>query len=298
MTTRTKVPHAAGRVTYKKQSKALDVWRRLRKNRGAIIGLIIIVVIILTAILCPLFLDYEQDIVKQNISERLQFPSLQHLLGTDTLGRDLFARIVWGARASVGIGFASVAIALIVGGVIGAVAGFWGGGVDMLLMRIMDVFLAIPATLLAIAIVAAFGGSIRNLIIALAISMVPNMARVTRGSVMTARDQEYVEAARAIGDSKLVILFCHVLPNSLAPVIVQTTLSVASAILITAGLSFIGLGVEAPMPEWGSLRSSGRECIRTHGYLSVFPGVAIMLTILSLNLLGDGLRDALDPRLK
>lgn len=286
------------RDRYKKQSKLKDIWRRLRRNPGAVIGLIILCIIILTALLCPLFLDYETDVVKNNIPERLQTPNLQHWLGTDVLGRDLFNRIVWGSRASLGIGFSSVAVALVVGGIIGAVAAFWGGWVDMVLMRIMDVFLAIPATLLAIAIVAAFGNSIRNMIIALAISMVPNMARVTRGAVMTTRDMEYVEAATAIGDSRLTTLFYHVIPNSLAPVIVQTTLSVASAILITAGLSFIGLGIEAPMPEWGSLLASGRDAINKAGYLSVFPGVAIMLTILSLNLLGDGLRDALDPRLK
>ena len=297
MTIQTKIA-AAGRPTYKKQSKVLDVWRRLRKNRGAIIGLIIILVIILTAVLCPLFLDYEQDIVKQNISERLQFPSLQHLLGTDTLGRDLFARIVWGARASVGIGFASVAIALIVGGVIGAVAGFWGGGVDMLLMRIMDVFLAIPATLLAIAIVAAFGGSIRNLIIALAISMVPNMARVTRGSVMTARDQEYVEAARAGGASPARIILSHIIPNTLGIILVNVTLNVSSLVIYQSTLSFIGLSLPAPAPEWGSMLSSARVDILRAPTLVLFPALAIVLTAFSVNLLGDGLRDAMDPRLK
>lgn len=289
---------AGGKKRMRKQSKLLDVWRRLRKNPGAVVGLIIIAIIILTALTCPLWLDYNDDVIMINIPERLQPPSWEHPFGTDTSGRDMFARIIWGSRASLGIGFAAVALALVLGGIIGAVAAFWGGWMDMVLMRIMDVFMALPATLLAIAIVAAFGASIQTLIIALAIAQMPNMARVTRGAVMTTRDQEYVEAATAIGNSKLTTLFRHVLPNSLAPIIVQTTLSVASAILITAGLSFIGLGIPAPSPEWGSLLSSGRDAIRTAGWLSIFPGVAIMLTILSLNLLGDGLRDALDPRLK
>lgn len=283
---------------YKKQSKILDVWRRLRKNPGAVVGLIIILIIIITSLSCPLWMDYQEDVIKINVSDRLLPPSLEHPFGTDTSGRDMFARIVWGSRASLGIGFASIALALVLGGIIGAVAAFWGGWVDMVLMRIMDVFMALPATLLAIAIVAAFGSSIQNLIIALAIAQAPNMARVTRGSVMSTRDQEYVEAATAIGNHRLTTLFTHVIPNSLAPVIVQTTLSVASSILITAGLSFIGLGIQPPTPEWGSLLASGRDAIRTAGWLSIFPGVAIMMTILSLNLLGDGLRDALDPKLK
>ncbi len=282
----------------KKQSKILDVWRRLRKNPGAVVGLIIILAIIITSLSCPFWLDYQEDVIKINVSQRLLPPSLEHPFGTDTSGRDMFARIVWGSRASLGIGFASIALALVMGGIIGAVAAFWGGWVDMVLMRIMDVFMALPATLVAIAIVAAFGSSIQNLIIALAIAQTPNMARVTRGSVMSTRDQEYVEAATAIGNRRLTTLFTHVISNSLAPVIVQTTLSVASSILITAGLSFIGLGIQPPTPEWGSLLSSGRDAIRTAGWLSIFPGVAIMMTILSLNLLGDGLRDALDPKLK
>lgn len=290
--------HVSGARKYKKQSKSLNVWRRLRKNPGAIIGLVILLVIVLSAITCPLWLDYQTDVIKINVPDRLIPPGVDHIFGTDTSGRDMFARIVWGGRASLGIGFASVAIALVVGGLIGAVAAFWGGWMDMVLMRIMDVLMALPATILAIAIVAAFGSSIPTLIIALAIAQTPNMARVTRGSVISARDQEYVEAATAIGNKKLVTLLFHVLPNSLAPVIVQTTLAVASSILITAGLSFIGLGIQPPTPEWGSLLSSGRDAIRTAGWLSIFPGLAIMLTILSLNLLGDGLRDALDPRLK
>lgn len=284
--------------TYRKKSKFADVFGRMKKNRGAMIGLVIISLMILLAILAPLIFDYKTVVIKQNIPDSLQTPSWKHWLGTDDLGRDLLARIVYGSRNSLGIGFASVAIALVLGGILGAAAGYFGRMVDMIIMRIMDVFLAIPATLFAMAIVAALGSSTRNLIIALTISAVPSFARIVRGAVLTVRDKEYVEAARAIGLTQGMIIFEHVVPNSLAPIIVQTTLQVASTILITAGLSFVGLGIQAPMPEWGALLSSGRALIREYSYLSLFPGMAIMLSILSLNLLGDGLRDALDPRLR
>lgn len=283
---------------YKKESQLKETWRRFKRNKTAVLGLIIISIIFLVAIISGFVYDYETEIINQNISQRLQSPSKEYWFGTDETGRDIFARIMYGSRISLSVGFSSVFLSLIAGGALGAIAGYFGGRVDNAIMRVMDVFLAIPGTLFAITIVAALGTSIFNLVVALSISGVPRFARILRGSVMTVRDNEYIEAARAIGANNFRIITRHVIPNSLAPVIVQTTLSVASIILTIAGLSFLGLGVSAPQPEWGAMLSSSRTYMREHTYMTVFPGLAIVITILSLNLLGDGLRDALDPRLK
>ncbi|MBF4695545.1 ABC transporter permease [Fusibacter ferrireducens] len=283
---------------YKKQNQLKEIWHRLKKNKTSVLGLVIIGFIIILSIASGFIYDYDKDIISQNISERLQFPSIEHPFGTDELGRDIMARIIYGSRTSLSIGFITVVLALIVGGMLGAVSGFYGGYVDNIIMRAMDIFLAIPGTLFAITIVAALGTSTINLMIALSISSIPRFARIVRSSVMTVRDVEFVEAARAIGANNFRIITQHVIPNSLAPVIVQTTLSVATIILTIAGLSFLGLGVSAPQPEWGAMLSSARTYMREYSYMTLFPGLAIMVTILSLNLLGDGLRDALDPRLK
>jgi peptide/nickel transport system permease protein len=283
---------------YKKRSQILEVWRRLKRNKAALIGLAIVILLFLMVIFADVLYDYNSVVIKQNIPERLQHPSLKHPFGTDELGRDILARIVHGGRMSLSISLVSVAFALLIGGSLGAITGYFGGRIDMVIMRIMDIFLAIPATLLAITIVAALGPSAINLVIALAVSSVPTFSRIVRGSVLMVRDVEFVEAAKAIGATDRTIILEHILPNSFAPVLVQTTLSVAVMILTTAGLSFLGLGVQVPTPEWGFMLSSGRTYIRDHSYMTLFPGLAIMVTILSLNLLGDGLRDALDPRLK
>ncbi len=283
---------------YKKQNQLKEIWHRLKKNKTSVLGLLIIGFIIILSILSGFIYDYDEDIISQNISERLQSPSMEHPFGTDEMGRDIMARIIYGSRTSLSIGFITVAISLVVGGILGSVSGFYGGYTDNLIMRAMDIFLAIPGTLFAITIVAALGTSTLNLMIALSISNVPRFARIVRSSVMTVRDVEFVEAARAIGANNFRIITQHVIPNSLAPVIVQTTLSVATIILTIAGLSFLGLGVSAPQPEWGAMLSSARTYMREYSYMTLFPGLAIMITILSLNLLGDGLRDALDPRLK
>lgn len=282
----------------KKQSQMHEIFVQLRKNKGAMVGMIVLILLILMAVTAPLFYDYEEDIIKLNIPNRLQKPSLEHFFGTDEMGRDLFARVVWGARASLSIGFAAVALGLIVGGFLGAIAGFYGSKIDMVIMRIIDIIQALPPPLLAITIIAAFGSSVINLVIALAIAAIPGFSRVIRGSVFTVRNSEYVEAIRAVGAKSGRVIFGHVIPNSLAPVIVYATLAVAGNILMTAGLSFVGLGIQAPTPEWGSLLAYGRTYIRQSSYLCIFPGVAIMITILALNLFGDGLRDALDPKLK
>ena len=281
-----------------KNSQFKDMVRRLFKNKAAVAGLIFLIFLILMAVFADVLFDYDAQCINQNIPERLQWPSAQHWFGTDEYGRDLLIRIVFGSRISLSIGFIAVLFGLIVGGVLGAVAGFFGGKIDNIIMRLCDIFLAVPMMLMAIVIVAALGASIVNLVIALSISSVPTFARIVRSAVLTVRDMDYVEAARAIGVKTPRILARYILPNCMGPIIVQTTLRVAATISNTAALSFLGLGVKAPQPEWGALLSSGREFIRDSGYLACIPGICIMLTILALNLLGDGLRDALDPRLK
>lgn len=282
----------------KKTSQFVEVWKRLCRNKTAVLGLVIVALLTLMAILSPILIDYETQVIKTNYSEALQAPSADHWFGTDEMGRDILLRVMYGSTVSLSIGVVTVAVSLTVGLILGAAAGYFGGKTDMIIMRIMDIFLAIPGTLLAICIVASLGNSIPNLVIAQAVSSIPTFSRVVRGAVITARDADYVEAARAIGAKDATIIFHEVLPNSLAPIIVQTTLQVASVILSIAGLSFIGLGIPAPRPEWGAMLSGARAYIRDYSYMCLFPGLAIMITILSLNLLGDGLRDALDPRLR
>ena len=282
----------------KKRSQWVGVWRRLKRNKMAVLGLIILIILVLLAVFADVIANYDNVVIKQNLAHRLQGPSAAHWLGTDEFGRDIFARLVHGTRVSLQVGIVAVGISIVIGGILGAVAGYYGGKLDNTIMRIMDIFLAVPSILLAIAIVSALGPSIINLMLAISISSVPSYARIVRASVLSIRDQEFIEAAKAIGASNTRIIFRHIIPNSLAPVIVQATLGVASAILSTAGLSFIGLGIQPPAPEWGSMLSGGRQYLRYAWWVTTFPGVAIMITILSLNLLGDGLRDALDPRLK
>ncbi len=283
---------------YKKNNQIREIFSLLGKNKAAMFGLIFLVLLILVSLGADLLYDYDTKVIEQNISERLKWPSLEHPFGTDDYGRDLLARVVHGSRMSLYVSFLSVAISLVLGGILGAVSGYYGGMIDNIIMRITDIFLAIPMTLLAMVIVAALGASTINLIIALSVSSIPTFARIVRGSVLTVREVDYIEAASAIGAKDAVIIFSHILPNCMGPIIVQTTLRVAATIANTAALSFLGLGVQAPAPEWGALLSAGRNYIRDNSYLTFIPGLAIMLTILALNLLGDGLRDALDPRLK
>lgn len=284
--------------TTKKRSMAADIWQRLARNKMAMLGLVILVILVLAAVFADVIADYNTKVVAQNIADRLQGPSAAHWFGTDEFGRDIFARIVHGSRVSLVVGIVSVSISLVIGGTLGAFAGFYGGKTDNIIMRFMDVFLAVPSILLAITIVAALGSSLVNVMLAIGVSGVPTFARIVRAAVMSVKDQEFVESSRAIGASSITIIFREILPNCMAPIIVQATLSVAGAILSTASLSFIGLGVKPPAPEWGAMLASGRSYLRDAVHLTLFPGLAIVITILALNLLGDGLRDALDPRLK
>ena len=282
----------------KERSMAAEIWQRLVRNKMAMLGLAILIILVLAAIFADVIADYDTKVVTQNIAERLQGPSAAHWFGTDEFGRDIFARLVHGSRVSLVVGIISVSVSLIIGGSLGAFAGFYGGKVDNIIMRIMDIFLAVPSILLAITIVAALGTSLFNVMLAIGISGMPSFARIVRAAVMSVKDQEFVESSRAIGANSVTIIFREILPNCMAPIIVQATLAVAGAILSTASLSFIGLGVQPPSPEWGAMLSGGRNYLRDAIHLTLFPGLAIVITILALNLLGDGLRDALDPRLK
>lgn len=280
----------------RKRSQWAEVWRRLNHNKMAMFGLGVIVIIILSAIFADVIAPYDYRI--QDLNNISQKPGGMHFLGTDDLGRDILSRIIHGTRISLLVGFVSVSISVMIGGSLGAISGYYGGRLDNAIMRAMDVLLAIPSILLAIAIVSAFGGGIINVMIAVGISSVPSYARIVKASVISVKENEFIEAARAIGASDFRIIIKHILPNSMAPIIVQSTLGVAGAILSAAGLSFIGMGIQPPTPEWGAMLSNGRYIIRTAWHVATFPGLAIMITIFALNLLGDGLRDALDPRLK
>ncbi len=282
----------------KKRSMAMEVCQRLARNKMAMLGLAILVVLVLCAVFADVIADYETKVVAQNIANRLKGPSAEHWFGTDEFGRDIFARIIHGSRVSLVVGLISVSVSLILGGILGAFAGFYGGRIDNVIMRVMDIFLAVPSILLAMTIVAALGSSLVNVMLAIGVSGIPTYARIVRAAVMSVKDQEFVEASRAIGATNVTTIFREIIPNCLAPIIVQATLSVAGAILSTASLSFIGLGVQPPDPEWGAMLSGGRNFLRDAVHLTLFPGLAIVSTILALNLLGDGLRDALDPRLK
>ncbi len=280
----------------RKNSPMRDVLHRLRKNKGAMVGLCIIGVLLLILI-GTMFISYD-SVTETNMSIRYQAPSLAHPFGTDDMGRDIFIRTLYGTRYSLAIGFGATFLAAVAGVCIGSVSGYYGGLVDDLIMRLTDILSSIPAMLLGMVIVSILGGSVVNLIIAVGICSIQYYIRITRASILAIRNQEYVEAARVIGMSDLKIIFTQVLPNAFSPVIVTFSSTIGIAILVSASLSFIGLGVSVPMPEWGALVSSGRNVLRTAPYVSIFPGLFIMITVLSFNILGDGLRDALDPKLK
>ena len=273
-----------------------DAWKRLSRNKSAMVSLVIIILmLILVAFPNYIAPEYYDN---QDYSRAFTAPCREYPLGTDQFGRDMLSRLIWGTRMSITVGVVSVLASLIIGGIIGAIAGFYGGKIDNILMRFMDIILAIPSMLLAIAIAAALGGSLMNLMLAISISSIPSYARVVRGSVMTVKGVDFVEATRSVGASNRRLIFRHMLPNAMAPIIVQATLGIASSIICACGLSYLGMGIQPPTPEWGSMLSSARQYIRNYPYLVIYPGLAIMISVAAFNLFGDGLRDALDPRMK
>ena len=291
----TSVPaHDAGEPIAEHRSQLRVTIDTVLRNRLAVFGLVILAVLVAAAILGPTIAPY--DINDINVSERLQGPSTAHWFGTDELGRDVFSRVLVGARVSLTVGFIAVGIALLVGVPIGLIAGFFGGATDSWLMRFMDVLFALPAILLAIAVLAVLGPGIGSAMIAIGIVYTPIFARITRGSVLTVKESVFVRAARSLGSTDARILRSHILPNVAAPIIVQTSLSLAFAILAEAALSFLGLGVQPPAPAWGRMLADGRGFFQQAPWMAIFPGLAIVVTVMAFNFVGDGLRDALDPQ--
>ncbi|MEC9489509.1 MAG: nickel transporter permease [Halanaerobiales bacterium] len=282
-----------------KKLKSESLWtisfRRLRKSRTAVLGIIIIILFTLIALFAPYIAPY--DPLEQNFIKSFRAPSAEHYLGTDEFGRDIFSRIIYGARISLQIGFIAVFISLIVGVSVGLAAGYYGGWLDMLVMRVMDLMLSFPYILLALVIMSILGPGIYNAMIAIGIVYVPQYARIVRSSVLSVKKKEYVLAAQALGANDFRIILKHVFLNSMAPVIIQTTLSIGRAIINAAGLSFLGLGAQPPTPEWGAMLSNGQNFLRNAPWIATFPGIAIALLVLGFNLVGDGFRDAFDPRL-
>jgi peptide/nickel transport system permease protein len=273
-----------------------DLWRRLRRNRAAVVGAGIVLVFVLLGVLAPVLVPYNP--IQGNLNDRLLPFSGTHWLGTDELGRDLLSRILYGARVSLQIQIVAVVLALIVGVLLGSLSGYLGGYVDSLIMRCMDILLAFPGIFLALGIIAALGPGLVNLMFAAGISSIPQFARIVRASILSLKEREFVEAALALGSGSNRVMFRHLLPNCLAPIIVQSTLRMATVLLTASGLSFLGLGVQPPTPEWGAMLSNSRSYLVVAPHVATIPGVAIMVVVVGFNLFGDGLRDTLDPRLR
>lgn len=292
----TETMNRAARPKLKKQSQVLEVLKRLSQNRLAMLGLIILLIEVFVAIFGPLLMPYGYN--DMDFTNMCAAPSATHLMGTDDLGRDIFSRILYGTRYSLGLGFLGIVLSMVIGVIIGAIVGYFGGLADNIIMRVVDIFQAIPGILLSIAISSALGGGFLNTVLALSLSQIPSNIRLLRGSILNIRKMEYLEAADAINCSKFRTIVSHVLPNSFSPMIVQGTMSIARIIMSAASLSYIGLGILPPTPEWGAMLAGSRNFIRDYPFMVIFPGLAIAITVLSLNMLGDGLRDALDPKLK
>lgn len=274
----------------------IEAWHEFKKNKIAVVGVGVVSFFVLLAIFAPLIA--QEGINDQSMSDRLLPPSKDNWLGTDDFGRDILSRIIFGARISLWIGFSSVIGSVIVGSILGIIAGYYGRWLDTIISRFFDIMLAFPSILLAIAIVAVLGPSLRNALIAIAIINVPNFGRLIRSKVLSIKEEEYITSAKGIGMRDARILFSHILPNSMAPVIVQGTLAVATAILEAAALGFLGLGAQPPDPEWGKMLADSKNYMQSAPWTMIFPGLAIMLTVLGFNLMGDGLRDAMDPKMK
>ena len=272
------------------------MWERLRRNKTAMVALVVLLIIIFCAIFADVIANYETKVLLQDASQRLQGPSLQHWFGTDAFGRDLFARTIHGARYSLIFGVVCTAISLCAGCILGSVAAYFGGVVDAVIVRVVDAMMSIPYTLLALSLVTALGTGLKSMIIAIVVANVPSFTRMIRSVVLTVVRQDYIEAARASGSSDIAIIFTHVLPNAIGPIVVNATMSVAGLIMSAAGLSFIGMGIQPPAPEWGNMLNEAISWMRQAPHVVIVPGVAIIITALCFNLLGDGLTDALDPK--
>ena len=273
-----------------------DVWRRLRRNKLAMVGMFIVIILVLIAIFADQIAPYAYN--EEDFRNRMLFPCAAHPFGTDNQGRDILSRVIYGGRISLLVSVMGVTISLTVGSLLGAVAGFYGGKLEFIVMRLMDILMSIPGNLLAVCISAALGTGVWQTALAAAVTGIPSSTRMLRASVLSVREQEYIEATRAAGSSDTRMIWRHIVPNCLAPMIVDTTMRLGGTILMISGLSFIGLGVQPPTPEWGAMLNAGRQYIRDFYPLVVFPGVAIMLTMFGFNVFGDGLRDALDPKMK
>ena len=280
----------------KPSSPGREAWLRLKRNRLAVVGMVILALLVLIAIFAKWLAPYSY--AEQDYDAILLKPCAEHPFGTDDLGRDIFSRVIYGTQISFPIGFLCVAVAYTFGGILGALAAYFGGKTDMIIMRIMDVFQSIPPMLMAIAVAASLGTGVINLVLAISISTLPARSRIVRSAILSVKNSDYVESARAIGASSVRQLLKYMLPNALGPILTNMTFSIATAILTVSSLSYLGLGIAPPTPEWGAMLSAGRSLIRLAPHVLIFPGVAIMITVLALNLFGDGLRDALDPRLK
>ena len=287
----------ANEEVYTGRSMAQETWRRLKKNKGAMFGIAFLLLLVLATIVASFIFDYDKDIIAMT-KDRFLPPSWEHPFGTDNMGRDIFKRVLYGAKCSLVLSFGATALGLAVGLFFGAIAGYYGGAVDNIIMRFTDIFYSIPYIMLAVVVVSLLGTSMASLLIAMALGSFAGFARIARASIMTVRDMEYVESGYAIGLPTWKIILKHIIPNCLSPIIVQTTLRVGSNIISASSLSFLGVGITPPTPEWGAMLSDGRSYIRSSGWMCLFPGLAIMFTVLALNLLGDGLRDAMDPKLK
>ena len=280
----------------KKRSKFGEVVRRLKKNKAAVFSVFVLIIIVLVGIFADYLAQYPYD--QQNYSLSFAKPSPEHWLGCDQLGRDILSRLIYATRQSLQLGILATAIAGILGITLGCIAGYYGGWVDMVIMRFLDIYQSIPMFLLCVTLAAVMGPSLRNAVLAIGISTVPLPARLMRASILTVRNQEFIEAARMCNASNRRIILKHIIPNAIAPVIVSITMTVGMNILAGASLSYIGLGAQPPIPEWGTMVADARNIMRDHAILALYPGLCIMITVLACNLLGDGLRDALDPRLK
>ena len=283
---------------YKKRSLWGDVWKRIRKNKSAVFGMILFAAILLACVVSPLFYRFNEDIILVDVPNKLQLPSREHIFGLDELGRDVLARILWGGRTTILISFCGLAVGLFLGIILGTASAYYGRLTDTLIMRVMDVIMSIPPLLLMITLATVMNPSTLSLIFVIGLGMMPGQARMIRGQVLQVVENEYIEAVRIQGASDLKIITSHILPNAISPVITTVIMDIAFAVGIISTLSFLGLGVQPPNPEWGSMLSGGRQYLRVAWHITTIPGVVLMITVIALTLVGDGVRDALDPRMK